>query len=700
MVKALLLVGWITQTALASDGKSCAFRSGEQETKLLERIGSSIAEFKKNCAPTAGSEFDKNLNDMLANAQQLASGMPKDTPIGDLGNWLGMPITCSNYPQFLSAQREDAVRKILGKLQPCSTDAKYSACSSQPNPIECADRVREDKIDFAANHCRTSRNESIKTERAKFLSHSYEALNKNLGVLLSTMNKECMQENSEAFQASALKTASALASTYAAMEPVAGAASMGIAMAGSALNQVVTHLFKAQDPSALIQKEKIFPELSCLFLETMELDLNCAQLLKPAEPTKPKTELTQRESLFANGDGKGSPVDAVLRAMNNVDDLASGAAKNEGGKPTGNVELSPRPVLDELTAVMNMPVLDPAAGSGNYIPMKAYLARVAQDLQFAGRQTRPGPVSEEAVRKHLGERAAVAKPMQASLSKRGPEYRRATGTLGETLGQLLGPYMAYESALEAQDRDAIATKRKELLDALHHISSTSLEDVDGVLPAATLVRQAIDRHLDLVLSESSGLRALGKWELASQIDKQIKDSLPQGARPAVADSFRILRNAYGKGLKKKVNQYARELTETLKDFKPERASTNVRENLFSKSVKPLLDQCTLLAGFYVFGDNTNLIDRGGKSDYENLCAPLMCADGSGIPSFDFKNSQPIAFREHQCQLIYDHEGISKRMQDRLVKEGTLCPPEEKKNLLQRGLEHIPKFPSFSKPKSH
>ncbi len=674
MAKRITLALFLVTANLRAASNECPFRNNEDDMKLMERLASSIQKFESECKPADNSELKRKLAEMQASVKDLDRQFDRETPIAKLGHWLGMPVTCGNYPSFLSDQRDDAYRRFTQGLNP-PENFEYQACfQNPPNEaafLNCIDDARDQKLQIAADFCEVSFTETQRRQRDKFVGQTYSALNENLKILFETMASECTGDPQK-LREGALQTATTLATTYAAIDPNAAVGSLGVALGASALNHAL-NLFRKDSPQDLIRKEKLIPEISCLLLETMQHELSCTTLLRtePPRPNPPSLSPDQ-EKILGAGHDKSASVRAVLEVMDGVEKRAAKEAPltKAGLLP---VDFGRAPILDELNVILRRKVTDPTTNQEH--EMLAYLKKVADDLKFVGTQTSLRGPSGPAFQKRFGAKAPGPQ-IWANLRDHGAEFNLASGKLGKTLDEVIASYETYRQSLETGQEDIMSTERAAFLNKINEIGTRSL-DADGPVSVSQLIQRAVDRHWQLALPKESPILGFRRWEENRLFDEALRARLNQSVSPMVGDAFMILRDGYAESVKARVATLKQNLGGEFIGSRP--LPEYQRRDLFLNTVGPLYDYCTVLAGMYVFKSST--ISTGGLAEYEKACAPLLCGDGQGVPLFD-KNLPPISFREHQCRMIYDHAAIKQAFRDNFLKTGVLCQPKLAKNFLR------------------
>lgn len=688
MVKQILIGFLFLAAQLWAAGNECPFQNNDDDMKLMDRLAASIQKFEAECKPANDSELKRKLAEMQASVEKLNSQFDRETAIGKLGTWLGMPITCGNFPSFLSDQRDDAYRRFTQGLTP-PENPDYKACfNTSPSEavfLQCIDGARDQKLQLATDFCETSFTEGQRKERDKFVGQTYSALNENLKILFETMASQCTGDPQK-LREGALQTATTLATTYSAIEPMSAVGGYGIALGATALNQALS-LFRKDSPQELMRKEKIIPEISCLLMETMEHELGCAKLLRTVPPAPPAPLLSAEDAklLGASGD-KNASVRAVLEVMDGVEKRAAKEMPQAkvGAAP---VDFGRAPVLDELNLVLGRRVTNPATNQEAF--MLDYLSEVASDLKFVGTQTNPRGPDADAFQKHFGTRAPGLQ-IFTNLRDHGAEFNLASGKMGQTLEELIASYLNYNRSLQSGKDDIIAKERTAFLKKVNELGSRTL-DAEGPMSVSNLIQRAVDRHWQLALPKDSPVLAFRRWEENRAFDEALRARLNRSVSPMVGDAFKILRDGYAESVKARASKLKNRLEVDLIGNGP--LGEYQRKDLFINTIGPLYDYCTLLAGIYVFKSSTSAVD--GMGEYESACGPLLCWNGEGIPLYD-KSLPPIHFREHQCRMMYDQAALKQMFKEKFLKTGMLCPPKPEKPIGQKVKEFF-RWPGSKPP---
>jgi hypothetical protein len=468
--------------------------------------------------------------------------------------------------------------------------------------------------------------------------------------VITDLNQSCTGDSDRAKE-SAQRAAAALATTLAETEPVPEAAGLGVALSGSILNSAMELLLdKAPRPR----------DASCLLLDTVERDLQCTQ--------HPATTSPER-ALFDVSTGKSNSVDAVLTAMQRVEERAKMDEHPASESNRLATNLFSNPLLNDLFAVME--IRQPNVSQDDATSMPDYLKQVAQDLRFAAAAWSKGGPSAARVQEYLGaDRMHLLNSFTRAIARMSEDQSRSSEALGNGIDDLVKEFQAYSSTLKSGEAGEIEQKKNSVLRTLARLARIAPRNAENEESASGLIRQAIDRHFQLQFPPESGLRKLRNFELAREMDASLQQAVSAKPDSLMSEAYPLLRDAYGDSLKKQVAQHKARMTEALRtrDKNPKLFSTDQTAALFTSSVQPLLERCMLLAHIYIFATDTNSLSPSGIEEYQQICSPFLCDEILG--SFPFEGgAAPV--RAKQCKLIQDQNEISEKLRKNFMAPPTL-----------------------------
>lgn len=621
----------------------------------------SFNDFKVACSAKRGSGMEEKINALQSGVAQLAALVNDQTPIPALALWQGLPVTCAGYPSRLSEQYDEASRRYNLAL-PSPDSGEYRTCfeglgaerNAQTDSIfsKCVDSIREEKLQIAADFCGKSQSPS----RLETLSQLEDSVVESFKGVLGALNEACNGDKTRVREAG-LRVANQLASVLSSTEPYAESAGMGVAMSAVVLSASLDQLF---DPAVTAHTAEQDGE--CLLVVTVERDLGCKKLPGSLAPARTISSAS-----------KANSVDAVLNAMQRVEDRAKPDEQNPHPNGLEFPALSSHPMLNEIVGAMDMRVL---SNDRRALPMADYLRQISQDLQFAaGAWTKTG-ASESRVREYLGaSRKHLVTPMLQAIRQMDPEQSRGIGRLGAGVESFVTEFQNYQRALAAGVQQAIEEKRTALL------RSVANDAPDGI---SLLLRQALDRHQQLVL-RSESLRKVRNYDFSRELNASVWEAATRQPDSLMAQTYPMLRDAYAEPLKKAAAQTKARMSEALRPLERNSKSLSKEQmaQVYEDAVQPMLNQCISLANAYVFGADTHSLSRSGVEEYQQICSPFLCADILG--EFNF-NDGAIPVREKQCQLFEDQKTLSKKTFTRFLSSetpGKLCTNKPEPSTLQR-----------------
>ncbi len=655
-----ILLSWFVG-ASAWSAQECPFLGSAGNEDVLARAKSQLEALEQACVPADNSELKKQLETLGSTVQGLQEKLSTDIaiPSDQVGEWAGLPITCSNYSAAITNQRTDALLRIENQMNP-PLDSSYASCFDAAKPAEaqgkCVHSLASDRLQAALRHCNAKRSQTQSEQMAKVFAESYHSVDASLGQVFQNLPADCtaFATKGSAITNSAIQLTTSLAASFAIVQPIPAAAGMGVILGANLLKQASNQLFSPKSKEyAQFKSELLFPARACLLMDLQNKEVDCNRLLSPRNEvaTKPTNLTPADKDLLGDGTKPGAMQD-LLNAMKATD--ATGSAKPEGpARPF-------LPALDEMDRLLGKVIANPMHTENDRLPrvtVYAYLRMVSHDLK-----------------------ALAANPKKI----RGQQEREAIGTMADRLDHYLDSFAAYKQAGRTGNAEAKTNAKENLMGSLRQLMTPVWnEELYAQHPAGGL-REALDRHLENYFLPSSGLNQLRQYEFAQALLKPV-DSLKTQSDPQVSASYAMARSAFVPMLAAQMKTLSKKLREKTASYgnpqvfdSSDPTAANMLSRDFDQLAKPLLRICALLGASFYFNKSVHdVADSSSAKTYRESCGVFSCA-GAGLPLFEAPQSTSAVQDLHvqQCKNSYDYQSkwepeFARRFTD-LETPGALC----------------------------
>lgn len=648
-------------SASAWSAQECPFLGSPGNEDVLARAKSQLEALEQACVPADNSELKKQLESLGSTVQGLQEKLAADIaiPIDQVGEWAGLPITCSNYSAAITNQRTDALLRLENQMNP-PLDTSYASCfdatKSMNDQGKCVHSLASDRLQAALRHCNAKRTQTQSEQMAKVVAESYHSVDAGLGQVFQNLPKDCtaFATKGSAITNSAIQLTTSLATSFAIVQPIPAAAGMGVILGANLLKQAANQLFSPKSKEyAQFKSELLFPARACLLMDLQNKEIDCNRLLSPSREFAAKpTALTQADKELLGDGTKPGAMQDLLNAMKATD--ATGSAKPEGpARPF-------LPALDDMDRLLAKIISNPlphAAEGPQRLTVYAYLRLVSRDL----------------------------KSLAATPAKiRGQQEREAIQTMATRLDHYLDSFAAYKRIGQTGDAEARTTAKENLMGSLRQLMTPVWnEELYSQHPAGGL-REALDRHLENFYPPSSGLNQLRRYEFAQALLVPV-DAMKTQADPQVSASYAMARTAFAPLLATQTKALSKKLREKMASygdpqvFDPsDKTAPNMLARDFDQLAKPLLRICALLGASFYFNKSVHdVTDSSAAKTYRESCEVFSCG-GSGLPLFEAPQSANAVQDLHvqQCKNAYDYQTkwepeFARRFTD-LDTPGALC----------------------------
>jgi hypothetical protein len=627
-------------SASAWSAQECPFLGSAGNDDVLARAKAQLEALEQACMPADNSELKKQLESLGSTVQGLQEKLATDIaiPVEQVGEWAGLPITCSNYSAAITNQRTDALLRLENKMNP-PLDDSYAACFEAAEPMndqgKCIHSLASDRLQAALRHCNAKRTQTQSEQMAKVVNESYRSVDAGLGQVFQNLPKDCtaFATKGSAITNSAIQLTTSLATSFAIVQPIPAAAGMGIILGANLLKQASSQLFSPKNKEyAQFKSELLFPARACLLMDLQDKEIDCTRLLSPRRDFAAKpTALTQADKdLLGDGTKPGAMQD-LLNAMKATD--ATGSAKPEGpARPF-------LPALDDMDRLLSKMISNPLnteSESAQRVTVYGYLRLVSRDLK-----------------------ALSANPAKI----RGQQEREAIGTMSARIDHYLDSYLAYKTIGRTGDAEAKTNAKENLIGSLRQLMAPVWnEELYSQHPAGGL-REALDRHLENFFPPSAGLNQLRRYEFAQALLSPV-DTMKTQADPQVSASYNMARVAFVPMLATQTKALSKKLREKMASYSDpqvfdpgDKTAPNMLARDFDQLAKPLLRICALLGASFYFGKSVHdVADSAAAKTYRESCEVFSCG-GNGLPLFEAPQSSNAVQDLHvqQCKNAYDYQ---------------------------------------------
>jgi|GEM_PF-5116054 len=634
-----ILLSWFLG-ASAWSAQECPFLGSSGNEDVLARAKAQLEALEQACVPADNSELKKQLESLGSSVQGLQEKLATDVAIpGDqVGEWAGLPITCSNYSAAITNQRTDALLRIENQMNP-PLDSSYASCFDTAKPVEdqgkCIHSLASDRLQAALRHCNAKRTQKQTEQMAKVVADSYHSVDAGLGQVFQNLPKDCtaFSTKGSVITNSAIQLTTSLAASFAIVQPIPAAASLGVILGANLLKQASTQLFSPKSKEyAQFKGELLFPARACLLMDLQNKEIDCDRLLSPRREfaAKPTVLTPADKDLLGDGTKPGAMQD-LLNAMKATD--ATGSAKPEGpARPF-------LPALDDMDRLLVKMISNPLHTEGDDLPrvtVYAYLRLVSRDLK-----------------------ALAANPAKI----RGQQEREAISTMSARIDHYLDSFAAYKRIGKTGDTEAKTNAKENLMGSLRQLMTPVWnEELYSQHPAGGL-REALDRHLENFFPASSGLNQLRRHEFAQALLTPV-DSMKTQADPQVSASYNMARTAFVPMLATQTKALSKKLREKMASYgdpqvfdASDKTASNMLARDFDQLAKPLLRICALLGASFYFNKSVHdVTDSNAAKTYRESCEVFSCG-GSGLPLFEAPQSTNAVQDLHvqQCKNAYDYQ---------------------------------------------
>lgn len=626
MKRVSLTVWFLTLCQAASpntglSGPSCPFLTQDSNQDVLKRAQAKLKSLQDACKPDENSPLGSEITTLSSMVSSLHDKLRADIviPSNLVGDWSGLPVTCSNYSGALGNQRSDALRRLQYEMS-SPDDRELADCFDKgavQSGVDCIHKTANERVQTAAKFCNGKRSQIQDQALQQSVSEGYNTVDNALAQIFKRLPDDCKNFGNQGaiITNHAVQLTTSLAASFAMVQPISQAVGIGIVMGSSLLRHASEHLFNPENKAYARFKEAMeYPSKACLLFELQQRQLACDHLLKPTlqSSTKPRLNAPERELA---GDGTSSPgaVQDVLNAMKATDAAFQGAAA-QGGVVDGVF-----PSLDELDDFLMNRIPNPLTAhkpaENGRIQTYTYLRQVAADLKTA--------------------------------KANGQQEKLALEQMSAELTDFLNAYAKYK---EAQTTASIRTAQDDLLKKLSPLMSPIWKKEEYRYQSAAGLKEMLDRHWDTFLPAEGALNQLRRYEYVQAMLRPIDEmELPNSE---IGASYTAARDIFLDDIVKALQDRRKELNSKLEYYKKKfdaRASTatGTLKIQFSQVALPLLQLCTSLAS------SLNATPKSAAA-YRSACDVFQC-NGAGLPVFDPANSAdaPQELSALQCKNVYE-----------------------------------------------
>jgi hypothetical protein len=320
---------WIAAAALVGPGalaqrpaptayvpdKSCPFLRESQDPST-ENLLKSVQETVNALATKCDRKLEAPLETFRRAITELGnqSGVTRlQDPGPSVPGYLGIGVTCANYPDLLRSEYEAALATVRAGAREFPSE-DYRRCLSDKTPDRCVQRLYVDKMREQRHRCLMAREQDKWQDQRK----RYEALAEQVGASLNAIviGADQCRDGAGPYVDLALQGLG----LFATMSPAFGPYGMGVALGADVLRQIAnraTPTTLLRRHADTLKRRAALDRLACLYLDMVNATVDCPKRLEDLR------EKYRRASSAAPGMEANGPPKEAVELMGRISDVQS-----------------------------------------------------------------------------------------------------------------------------------------------------------------------------------------------------------------------------------------------------------------------------------------------------------------------------------------------------------------------------------------